>query len=193
MRNLLIISSLCGLLMACQHSPQKNYYYLTATLAPKTAAPNSSVPVANLIGIGPIELAEYLNRLQIIEDQFNSQLHISSHNYWAEPLDKSIARVTALNLSSLKASRGFVYFPWRMDNTPPLSIRIHVHQLSRQANQVSMNASWEIFNNTTKTVQLQRHFIHSLQSENGAKGLAEAYSSLFAALAIEIDLALNAQ
>jgi uncharacterized protein len=198
----------CSLLLACQHSPQKNFYYLTAQLAQEhnqtqnlAAAPeNSAAQAANstanqLLGIGPIEIADYLNRSQIIDKQANHRLSMADNAFWAEPLDKSIARVTALNLT--KNTRNFVYFPWRSDSKPRYSIRIRVDELARSTQPAkfndtcTLNATWELIDNDTKTNVLRKNFTRSTPADSGAKALAQAYSRLLADLAREMDTELN--
>jgi uncharacterized lipoprotein YmbA len=53
MRYLTLLTALC-LLLACQQSPQKRYYVLSATT---TAATNTGQSISTLVGIGPIEIA----------------------------------------------------------------------------------------------------------------------------------------
>jgi uncharacterized protein len=202
MRRILLIAFSCSLLLSCQHSPQKNFYYLTAQLHQKqnteqslsttpeksTAQINSS-KMNQLIGIGPIEVADYLNRSQIIDNQSNNSLNMADNAFWAEPLDKSIARVTALNLAN--STRSFVYFPWRIDSKPRYSIRVRVDELSRTANQAKLNANWELIDNDTKSNLLRKNFTRSISVDSGAKALAQAYSKLLADLAGEMDIELN--
>jgi uncharacterized lipoprotein YmbA len=199
MRQILFIALSCGLLLACQHSPQKNYYYLTALLNAEqngtTTSEQQTTPPDNqtsqLLGIGPIEIADYLHRSQIIDNQSNNSINMAENAFWAEPLDKSIARVIALNLTQVNSSRNFVYFPWRSDSKPRYSLRIRVDELSRTSNQAKLNANWEIVDNDTKTNLLRKNFIHSTSVDSGAKALAQAYSKLLADLSKEIDAELN--
>lgn len=194
MRRILLIAFSCSLFLSCQHSPQKNFYYLTAQLAQEKnqeqhSAQTESSKVNQLIGIGPIEIADYLNRSQIIDNQANNSLSMAENAFWAEPLDKSIARITALNLAN--SARSFVYFPWRSDSKPRYSIRVRVDELSRTANQAKLNANWELMDNDTKTNLLRKNFTRSTSVDSGAKALAQAYSKLLADLAEEIDAELN--
>ncbi len=202
MRRILLIAFSCSLFLSCQHSPQKNFYYLTAQLSqePNPAQSSSQTPeksttqtesskINQLIGIGPIEIADYLNRSQIIDNQSNNSLNMADNAFWAEPLDKSIARVTALNLAN--STRSFVYFPWRNDSKPRYSIRVRVDELSRTANQAKLNATWELMDNDTKTNLLRKNFTRSTPVDSGAKALAQAYSKLLSDLAGEMDAELN--
>ncbi len=196
MRRILLIAFSCSLFLSCQHSPQKNFYYLTAQLAQEKnqeqhSAQTESTKVSQLIGIGPIEIADYLNRSQIIDNQSNNSLNMADNAFWAEPLDKSIARVTALNLTQANSARNFVYFPWRSDSKPRYSIRVRVDELSRTGNQAKLSANWELMDNDTKTNLLRKNFTRSTPVDSGEKALAQAYSKLLADLAREMDAELS--
>lgn len=186
-----IIACLCVLLMACQHSPRKNYYYLTPTLEAEKTTTQHTNNTLQLIGIGPVEIAEYLTRSQIIDNQADNTLTMSENAYWAEPLDKSVTRVIALNLTQLNNSRSFVNFPWRGDSKPHYSLRLHIDNLSRSGKNASINATWELVDHNNKNTVVRHNFLRSLPAETGAKGLAQAYSQLLAELAKEMDEELN--
>lgn len=190
MRRLLFISSLCALLMACQHSPKKNYFYLSP-LNEKSTTQAASNEASLLIGIGPVEIAEYLTRSQIIDNQENNKLTLSDNAYWAEPLDKSITRVISINLTQLNTARSFVQFPWRSDSKPRYSLRVHIDKLARSGRQATINATWELMDNDNKKSVLRRNFLRSIPADSGAKGLAQAYSQLLGDLSKEMDEALN--
>ncbi|MFO1388852.1 membrane integrity-associated transporter subunit PqiC [Cellvibrio sp.] len=190
MRRFLFVSGLCLLLCACQHSPKKNYFYLSP-LNEKAATQSASNQTSQLIGIGPVDIAEYLMRSQIIESQSDNTLTLADNAYWAEPLDKSIARVISLNLTQLNPSRSFVHFPWRNDSKPRYSLRIHIDQLSRTGRNANINATWELVDNDGKSGTLRRNFLRSIQADSGTKGLAQAYSQLLGELSKEMDDALN--
>jgi len=190
MRPFIIITCLC-LLAACQSSPRKNYFYLSATLVPESKSiTDNQGNLTQLIGIGPIELADYLNRLQMIENQTDNSLNMADNAYWAEPLDKSIPRVVALNLTSLNSNRSFVTFPWRSDSKPRYSLRLTVDSLTRNQGKASITATWELMDNDTKSHLLRRNFSRSITVATGPKALAQAYSNLLAELAKEMDTAL---
>lgn len=187
MRYLLLMVSLCCLLSACQQSPRNNYYVLTEPAA-ESLSPAENI--TTVIGIGPIQVAEYLNRLSIVYREEDGSLFMADNDYWAEPLNKGIARVIALTLTQVDSSRGFVSFPWRGDSSPRYSLRLQIHSLNRSESQANINATWELVDNTQKTVLHRRHFIRATAANPGAKALAQAYSQLLADLAREMDQAL---
>jgi len=192
MKRIIIFIGLCSLIAACQHSPKKNYYYLTPQAnAEKSDAQNNSGSVLQLIGIGPVEVADYLNRSQIIDNQTDNTLNMSENAYWAESLDKSIARVVAQNLTQLNNSRSFVNFPWRNDSRPHYSLRLRVDNLARTGGNATINATWELANIETKKVVVRRIFAHSVPVAAGTKALAQSYSQLLGDLSKEMDDALS--
>jgi uncharacterized lipoprotein YmbA len=177
----------CSLVCACQSSPKKNYYLLTGPTASTTNTSN----ITTLIGIGPIEVADYLNRLHIIYQTDNNSVTVAENDYWAEPLDKGVARVIAQNLTQRNSTRSFVSFPWRSDSVPHYSLRVTLESLSRTSGEARMNATWEVFDNVKKVSVTRRHFTHSTPAQNNPTALAQAYSNLLSELANDIDSQLN--
>lgn len=192
MRRIIFFIGLCCLIAACQHSPKKNYYYLTPQVAAeKSDAQNNKDAVLQLIGIGPVEIADYLNRSQIIDNQTDNTLNMSENAYWAESLDKNIARVISQNLTQLNNSRSFVNFPWRNDSKPRYSLRLRVDNLARSGNNATINATWELVNTETKTSLVRRIFVRTIPVASSTKALAQSYSQLLGDLSKEMDEALN--
>lgn len=187
MKKLVLLLFACTLISGCQQSPRKNFYLLSAPMVTSEPAEN----IDTLIGIGPIKLAEYLHRLQVIHQTKDGRLQMADNDYWAEPLDKGIARALTLNMIQRDSSRSFVSFPWRSDSTPAYSFRVHIHSLDRQGNHAHINATWELIDNSEKTSLLRRHFIRSLPTATGSAALAKAYSELITELAVEMDDALQ--
>src|SRR5690606_25921034 len=126
MKKILLVIFISSLLYGCQQSPRKNYFLLDSPTVTTSASEN----ITSLIGIGPITLAEYLHRLQVVYQADDGKLIMADNDYWAEPLDNGIARAIALNLTQRDSSRGFIHFPWRADTRPAYSFRVHVHSLS---------------------------------------------------------------
>lgn len=188
MRYSLILIIACAMLSACQSSPRKNYYLLNATAAPQT---ENSTEIQTLVGVGPVEVAEYLNRLHMVYEAGDGSLVLASNDYWAEPLREGIPRVIGLNLVARDPTRGIVSFPWRRDSKPVHSVRLVVHSLHRVGDEAYMNATWELVNNVESTSLVRRHFIRRVQVAAGARSLAQAYSQLLAELSLDMDQALT--
>lgn len=188
MRPILLLILVVSLLSACQQSPRKNYYLLSVPAAEQESAPKD---ITTLIGIGPVEVAEYLNRLHMVYQREDGRLVMAENDYWAEPLSKGITRALTLNLTQSDSARSIVSFPWRQDSKPRYSLRVRIYSLDRAGDQAKINATWELIDNSQKQTLQRQHFIRSVAAPAGAQALAQAYSQLIAELAAEMDKALR--
>lgn len=187
MTRTLIIVLICMLVSSCQQSPGKNYYLLNTT---PTA--NHSGEITQVIGLGPIELADYLERSHIVRNRDANRLQMADIDHWGEPLEKGITRVLAINLMNQNNTRLVESFPWRSDAAPKFSLRLTVYDLQLINGAAAINASWKLINNETKTVLSQQHFVRNKVSGDSAAQIATTYSELLAELAEEMDKALAA-
>lgn len=187
MHALIVILLLCTFATGCQQSPRKHYYLLSAT---PTA--NQSDTITHSVGLGPIELADYLERSHIVRNRDANRLQLADVDHWGEPLENGIARVLAINLMNHDSSRLVEQFPWRSDATPALSLRLSIYDLQLINGAAAINASWKLIDNSTKTVLSQQHFVRTKPSGDSAAQIAKTYSELLADLATDMDKALLA-
>lgn len=189
-KTLIVIFLLCICASGCQQSPRKHYYLLSATAAANHSDANQSNTITHSIGLGPIELADYLERSHIVRNRDANRLQLADVDHWGEPLQQGIGRVLAINLMNHNSSRLVEHFPWRSDATPTLSLRLHIYDLQLINGAAVINASWKLINNETKAVLSQQHFVRSQASGDSAAHIAKTYSGLLAELAEEMDKAL---
>jgi len=187
MRNILLLT-IFSLLIACQQSPQKSYYLLTP-LTPQSDKQN--VPIDKLLGLGPVELADYLKRPNMVRVRPDNTLNLTTNDFWGEPLDKGIVRVLSLNLVRQDSSRMVLAFPWRSDRIPPHALRISIQELVFSNQQAHINATWELVNTADRKTLHRQHFIRSINAEGNAASIAYAYSELLVELAEEMNMALS--
>lgn len=186
MRKLTLVLLLSVALFSCQHSPRKNYYLLSAP----AAATQGSSDITRVLGVGPISIAEYLTRSQIVRIEDDNRMVVAENDYWGEPLEKGIARVITANLALQDNTRSFIQFPWRSDSRPSHSLRVQVQQLNCANGSANLDATWELVDNTTKAVVQRRHFVRSKASSLEPGAIAQAYSQLLADLVGDMQNAL---
>lgn len=193
----IIFMALCSLSFACNHSPAKHYYLLTARPMAPQALATTSGNLTEQIGIGPIEIAEYLNsgKMPVNVPTSTGESHrlmVAEHDYWAEPLQKGVARVLALDLMQRNSQRSFIHYPWTRANAPSLSLRVHIISLSFSNNQMNLIANWQLLDNQTAVRLENRNHMATTPLGPGAENLALALSQLINGLAGEMDEALRA-
>jgi uncharacterized lipoprotein YmbA len=177
-----------SLLFGCQSSPTKQYFVLTAIPSQIEAG---STRLDRDIGIGPVEIAEYLNFTQVVYQREDGSLQRFTNSYWAEPLDQGISRVIRLNLSQGDRSRNLILFPWRADNRPQYSIKIKIISLNRDGVNASIKTNWELIDIPSNRHIERQHFAATTEAGSTAAELVKAYSYLLAQLAQEIDKSLQ--
>ena len=93
----------------CASSKPSRYYLLSALSPAESAKEDQGMSV----GIGPIELPEYLDRPQIVTRGSQNRLYLGEFDRWAEPLEQNFARVLAENLAALLSTDDVVQYPWK--------------------------------------------------------------------------------
>lgn len=93
---------LVALLVGCARTPPPNFFLLDFPVDEELAGIERGIA----IGVGPINLPQYLDRPQIVTRGAGNSVKLSEANQWAEPLKASISRVLMVNLGRrLKTNR----------------------------------------------------------------------------------------
>jgi len=85
----------------CGTTKSSRFYTLNSLKAQDTAQKTTSSERDILIGIGPVNIPDYLERPQILSRTSQNELYIDEFNRWAGSLENDIARVLSGNLSTL--------------------------------------------------------------------------------------------
>ncbi len=89
----------------CATSTAPRYYRLVAQAEPAPVAAGPAVI------IGPFQLAEYLDRPQIVSQGSGNRVSVDDYERWAEPLDANLQAVVAANVGRLLGSDQVLEFP----------------------------------------------------------------------------------
>ena len=116
---LFITAALLFALAGCATSPPPTFYQLEEPASTHLSGLDRGIA----IGVGPVSMAAYLDRPQIVTRAEAHKLQLSEANVWAEPLKESITRVIGVNLSNMLQTTRIFRFPTR-DRAIPLEYRI---------------------------------------------------------------------
>ncbi|WP_173586095.1 PqiC family protein, partial [Methylogaea oryzae] len=86
----------CLALAGCGSSPKPRYY--TLQMPPASAGQPSDKAQAGVV-VGPVNLPEAVDRVQLVLRSGDNTVDISDAHRWAEPLKSQVARVLAANLA----------------------------------------------------------------------------------------------
>ncbi len=120
MNRLLIL--LAAVLVAGCSQPNKSFYVLTASGPVPTGGGTG-------IGVGPITLAEYLDRPHLVTQEKANQLGVAEDHRWAGDLTENIVRVTAANLGRILHTGNVRTYPWQGDSEISYQVTLDVRQL----------------------------------------------------------------
>jgi len=106
---LFLVITLASILSACASSPAPRYFRLAAP-ADLAVTPDQGASGRAVI-IGPFQLAEYLDRPQIVARDGANGIIVTDYERWAEPLDANFQAVVATNVGQLLGSDRVLEFP----------------------------------------------------------------------------------
>lgn len=175
LKNILLVIALLSL-CACQHSPRKEYFALSASAAEFTA--EQQAPITQLIGVGPITIPEYLQHNKIAYWKNAQQLILRENHYWAEPLERGITRVAALELQTLHRDWRVVQFPWPRNQRPTYTLKMDILRLDAYGDQATLEVNIDWINQQTQQVIGSQRIQRRVACSTDSSSIARAYSEL---------------
>jgi len=185
---LLVACLVVLVLPACSRTKPARFYVLTPLLVSESAqALRTSSPTVT-IGVGPIELPDYVDRPQIVTQDGANTFQLAEFDRWAEPLEENFSRVLVENLSDLLAPHRITVFPWKTAVPIDYRVTVEVTRFYSEANgQTTLSARWSIQNPTGVKLLASRQ--SRLRESSGTQDYAAtvaAMSKTVAALSQEI-------
>ena len=170
---------LLSLLLLCGCASKPSNYYILNSL--QSAAPGVEMARTDndlTIGVGPINIPEYLDRPQMVTRSTPNSLQFAEFDKWAEPLEKNLTRVLAENLSILLSTDRVVVFPWAGSTHVLYQVTVDVSQMEYTPDgKALLIADWSVFgNNGEKLLEIKRSRIVEPVQSTGFEAIASAQS-----------------
>ena len=140
------------------------------------------------IGVGPVSLAEYIDRANLVIAETPNQLGIAEDHRWAGDLSASVARVTAANLGRRLGTGNVRTYPWQGDDGIRYQVTLDIRQLHGAADGYAViEAGWRAYSLPDRKIKASRTFVarEPLESD-GYQPLVAAQSRLLSRLADDI-------
>lgn len=97
------------------------------------------------LGVGPVTLAGYLDRPQIVTRPATDKIDLGEFDQWGEPLRDGVSRVLAEDLSRRLPSARIATFPWRGLDAVRYQVIVDVTRFDGPAGgDTSLEARWRI-------------------------------------------------
>ncbi|TAG08792.1 MAG: membrane integrity-associated transporter subunit PqiC [Verrucomicrobia bacterium] len=169
-------------LAACAGSGSGKRYYV---LTPDGPAPSGG---GTGLGVGPVSLAAYIDRPNLIVQQGPNELAVASDHQWAGDLEDNIARTMAANLGRRLKTGNVRTYPWQRDNEIRYQISLDVRQLHSAADGYAViEAGWRVYQLPERKLITSRSFSgREALGQDGYQAMVAAQSALLSAWAREI-------
>jgi len=154
MIRILPIIIMISLILGCSSiSPPPKYYTLNSLASPKAAEATPLRSDTLVVGIGPVEIPDYLDKPEIVTRTATNELLLSEFNLWGGSLKADVTRVLIENISSLLGSEPVVIVNWRARVHGSYRIPISLFCLDVIPDgTVSLKAKWGVVAKDGKTV-----------------------------------------
>ncbi|MDA3924845.1 MAG: PqiC family protein [Kiritimatiellae bacterium] len=184
-----IVASICG----CAHSPTPRLYLLRSDY-PSIATNATNTQQKPLVIMRPLQMAEYLNRPQIVIRKGEREVANAEFDRWAEPLETQAATYLTDTLTTQLNEFNIKPFPWRGNTTPLYEIKISILQLDGiPGDSVQMRADWQILKagKIQSLISEERSDLQVKCTEQGVPGIVAATEQLFGNLSQTIASSLK--
>jgi uncharacterized lipoprotein YmbA len=164
------------------------FYVLNSVYSSKVDVETETAKNDWAIGVGPVELPEYVNRPQIVTRTSRNELEVAEFARWGEPLKENFSRVLAENISVLLSTDRVIVYPWNRTAAIDYQVIVEVTRFDGAVGgDVSMRARWTVLGDRGEKILTRRN--SSLSARADAKtyeALVAAQSQMVADLSSEI-------
>lgn len=180
-------------LAGCGSTPPTDFYVLTslADTDPQATEASTRSEVGPLVGIGPVELPNYLDQPAIVTRSSATTLAMADFDHWAEPLPEGFTRVLAENLAHLSPTARIAIFPWKRADSVDVQVIVRVVRFEVVADQARLTAEWRLVTQDTGEVLSRRSSFTEVVAEDGHPAKVSAMSATVTQLSQEIATAIG--
>ncbi len=182
---------LAALLCACGSTAQSRFYTLGSMAGIDSSGKVPVVPGGLTVGVGPVDIPDYLERPQIVTRSGDNGLEVAQYDRWAGSLKQDIMRVLIRDLSAYLPP-GAKVLSWKRGI--PVDYRVAVDVTSLDVipgRSVQLRGQWAIFGSEPKNplVLRIRSFTEPLTGNDmntTVAGMGKAVGQLGQAIAADI-------
>jgi uncharacterized lipoprotein YmbA len=151
------------------------------------------LPGQKLVGIGPIKLAAYLDRPQIIERHSPHRLQLHEFDHWAGSLQENIVQVVTDLIRQRLDSMPVIAYPWHSTIKPDYEVLLTFNRFDREADKLWLQVRWSLLRSRDNSLlEMQRLVIEEPLQGSGIEASVAAANRAMGQLAEKITTAILA-
>lgn len=163
-------------------------FYMLRSLPTDASSPATQDAGGPVLVLGPVRIAAYLDRPQIMTKGSGSEVKLSEFERWAEPLKDNVKAVLASNLSVLVPTERISFYPARLP--PDVDLRIAVEVLRFDGSlggEAVLEARWSLFgSDAEEPILTKRSRFEQATGGPGYEAFVEALNRTVEALSREV-------
>lgn len=130
------------LVAACSQTPPTQFYTLSSMQLPPSDVPGQDI----VVGVGPVNLPDYLDRPQIVTRASGNEVMLADFSAWVEPINGMFVRVLVEDLSLLLASDNVLALPQRRPTRLDYQVEVDVTRFDADlSGRALLDARWRVF------------------------------------------------
>jgi hypothetical protein len=192
MSKLTLVASLFSLLAlgisSCGTSPSPRLYLIEPTAVSKQDLADREITV----GVGPIELAKYFNRKEILTHDSLYRVNAAEFDRWAEPLEHNITEALCENLSRLVPTQGVLAYPWDGWSAVDYAVSIRIPAFGlHPSGEIVLKALWVIHDASGNLIELRKSSYSEPYSGDDVVSMVSVMSRMLELLSRDIAKSIN--
>jgi uncharacterized lipoprotein YmbA len=188
-----ILAMLVIFLGGCARSQTPRFYTLTP-LQSDEVVPKRESPAQNaVVGIGPVQLADYLDQSDLVTRRGDNQLIKAEYDRWAGSFKNDFINVLAEDIGYLVPTQRIYLYPWRGSVPIGYQVALEVVRCDGRLGEAAwLVARWSVFAGPEKKLlKMQRSSIREPVTGADYAALVAAQSRAVAKLSQEIAQAIQ--
>ncbi len=174
MKQIALLLAACAL-AAC--STPELYYRLSAD------GPLPSPSSGLSLGVGPIELPEYIDRAELVFQSSETRFEVPYEQRWAGSLRDTTTRAVGVNLARRLGTSNLRTYPWPPGTHLDRQVRINVNQFhARSGGDAILEATWTIEDGRNNVLSRGSGAFREPVQKDGYEGIVAAQSRLLGQL-----------
>ncbi len=168
-------------LSGCATPTQPSRFYRMESLSPPIAMPQPSTPDQSLplVGIGPVQLASYLDRPQIVERSTRYRLTLHEFDRWAGNLQENTVQLLRDVIQRDLRGAQVIGYPWSSGVSTDYEVLVTIDRFERQGMTMKLEAGWTLIEQPGgRSVSLGQQSFEAPLAGSGMEDLVAAASAV---------------
>jgi uncharacterized lipoprotein YmbA len=133
------VAMLFALLAVAGCTTTQPRYYLMSPVTPAETAPATQ---RLTLGVGPVQLADYLQRANLVTRTSSSRIHVATHDKWGATLDTHVSEILAEDLRLRLGLSGVQVYPWQPGVRIDIQVTAEITRFILDGDTVYLDARW---------------------------------------------------